>query len=39
MVKDILVGLSKQTLETQEDSLNVIRCRPLILENVETDPA
>lgn len=39
MAEDILVWLSEQTLEAQEDSLNVVCRRPLILENIKTDPA
>lgn len=39
MVEGILVWLSKQTLETQEDGLDVVCRRPLILENIKTDPA
>lgn len=35
----ILVWLAKQTLKAQEDSLDVVRRCPLILEDIETDSA
>lgn len=32
-----LVGLAKQTLETEEHSLSVVGGRPLVLENIQAD--
>jgi len=34
-----LIWLSKQALEAQENSLNVVCCSPLVLQDIEADSA
>lgn len=34
-----LIWLSKQALEAQEDSLNVVCCSPLVLQDIKADSA
>jgi hypothetical protein len=35
----LLIGLAEQTLQAEENSLNIVGSRPLVLEDVEADPA
>jgi hypothetical protein len=34
---NVLIGLTKQALQTQENRLDVVRCSPLVLQDVQTD--
>jgi hypothetical protein len=36
-IRDSLIGLTKQALQTQENGLDVVRCSPLVLQDIQAD--